>query len=227
MSAEPGDIFFTDVFDVEADVLDKYGAFNVSLLTDLPLFVDPFLLFNSADPQYQALHQEIIRYLRFLRDKAAQGSIGKGLLEAWFTFHEVKENWLGFCRLGNRGSGLGPKFARSLHRNLNTVFNSFGQETITQGSHLEKLCLIADGVGRDNISDFTTTLIKEFLLRYTETFARAHVPATKRRSFTVTKVRFNYQTESWESGTFALSLCCCRQRTCSRRKRSGSTDLSS
>jgi hypothetical protein len=35
-----------------------------------PLFVDPFLLFNSDKADYQELHREILRYLGFLRDKA-------------------------------------------------------------------------------------------------------------------------------------------------------------
>jgi hypothetical protein len=199
-----GEIYFSQIFKVDPETLDAHGAFDISLLTDLPLFLDPFLLFNSKKSAYQALHQDIIRYLTFLRDKSAKGTLNRGLLEAWFTFHEVKENWFGYCRLGNRGSGLGPKFARALDLNLNTVFRSFGQETVTRGSHLEKLCLIANGVGKDNISDFTTTLIKEFLLHYTEAFAQAHIAAAQRRRFTVEKVRFNYETETWERGSFDL-----------------------
>jgi len=39
--------FFSDHFGIDSAVLAKYGAFNVSLITDLPLFIDPFLLFNS------------------------------------------------------------------------------------------------------------------------------------------------------------------------------------
>src|ERR1022692_1619156 len=69
---------------------------NISLVNDLPLFIDPFLLFNSRKPEYRALHDEIISYLRFLRDRAVEGTIDDGLLEAWFTFREVKQNWLGF-----------------------------------------------------------------------------------------------------------------------------------
>lgn len=138
---EPG-LYFTDVFDVDPRKLDEYGAFNVSLLNDLPLFIDPFLLFNSDNPQYRAIHDEIIRYLRFLRDKSVAGMVNGGLLKAWFTFSEVKQNWLGFSRVGNEGRGLGPDFARALNQNLNSIFSSFGQETITKGSHLEKLCLI-------------------------------------------------------------------------------------
>ena len=62
-------LFFTDVFKVEPKALDEYGAFNISLASDLPLFIDPFLLFNSESARYQELHDEIIEYLRFLRDE--------------------------------------------------------------------------------------------------------------------------------------------------------------
>ena len=37
---------------------------DVSLISDLPLFVDPFLLFNSDKPQYRQLHDQIIEYVR-------------------------------------------------------------------------------------------------------------------------------------------------------------------
>lgn len=88
--------------------------------------------------------------------------------------------------------------------NLAYVFTTFGEEEITRGSHLEKLCLIEEGVGRDNISDFTTNLIKEFLLEYTEAFALEHIPAGLRARFRVEKVSFNYETESWVSREFEL-----------------------
>lgn len=201
-------IYFTDVFGVDPEELKSYGAFNVSLINDLPLFIDPFLLFHSEKPDYRALHDDgIIRYLRFLRDKSLAGKVSTGLLEAWFTFREVKQNWLGFSKTGNRGSGLYMDFARALNRNLNTVFRSFGEEQITAGTHLEKLCLIRDGVGRDNISDFTTNLIKRFLLDYTQEFARRALRAEQIRPFVVEKVEFNYESESWQRGTYALPVC--------------------
>jgi hypothetical protein len=36
--------FFADHFEIDPDLLEKHGAFNVSLVTDLPVFIDPFLL---------------------------------------------------------------------------------------------------------------------------------------------------------------------------------------
>jgi hypothetical protein len=44
---DPAGVYFSDYFGVHPDVLAKYGALDISVVTDLPLFIDPFLLFNS------------------------------------------------------------------------------------------------------------------------------------------------------------------------------------
>lgn len=197
-------IYFSDVFGVAPDVLEDYGAFDVSLVNDLPLFIDPFLLFNSERPEYQALHDQIIRYVRFLRDKAVAGGITQGLMKAWFMFPEVKQTWLGYSLVGNAGSGLGPDFARATYENLAKVFTNFGEEQVTKGSHIEKLCLFADGVGKDNISDFTTNLITGYLAEYTQSFAREHVPPELRQEVPVEKAIFSYTTETWQTVRYEL-----------------------
>ena len=176
-------VLFSDFFGVPPETVEKYGAFNISLLADLPLFVDPFLLFNSKKKTYRELHEQMIVYLRFLRDKSADQELDLGLIQAWYVFPEIKQNWLGFTLSGNQGRGLGKKFAGALHVNLGQLFKSFGNEKITRGSHLEKLCLITSGVGRDSISDFTNNLILAFLLEYTQTFAKQCVePSLAERS---------------------------------------------
>jgi hypothetical protein len=169
----------------------------VSLINDLPLFIDPFLLFTSEKKEHRALHDGIIEYVRFLRDQAVEGGVDDGLLHSWYMFPEVKQLWLGFSLNGNRGSGLGIDFARSLHQNLNVIFKDFGNERVTQGSHLEKVCLVRSGVGRDNISDFTANLIKEYLLEYTQRFCREHVAQRMRRVVAVPNVYFDYDARVW------------------------------
>lgn len=198
------DVYFSDYLKVDPDVIEEYGAFNISLINDLPLFIDPFLLFNSKKKEYQELHELILKYLRFLRDQSLDENINNSLLKSWYQFPEIKQNWFGFCESGNRGTGLGPDFAKLLHRNLNTIFSDFGEEKITKGSHIEKLCLIKDGVGRDNISDFTTNLIHEFLLEYTQEFARKYIDPGLRKDVMVSNVRFNYNTETWARDIYNL-----------------------
>lgn len=199
-------IYFSDYFQIDPEVLTEYGAFNISLVNDLPLFIDPFLLFNSKKADYRKLHEEIIHYLRFLREKSLKGNIDRGLILAWFMFKEVKQTWLGFSRVGNSGTGLGMDFGLALNENLVKLFSDFGNEQITRGSHLEKLCLISDGIGRDNISDFSTNLIKEYLIDYTQKFSLKYLLPEFRGKFRVPKIRFNYYTETWESDIYELPL---------------------
>jgi len=197
-------LHFTDVFGIAPEVIGDYGALNISLINDLPCFIDPFLLFNSEEQIYQQLHDQIITNVRFLKDRSIDGTINEGLLRSWFMFPEVRQNWLGYSFMANRGSGLGIDFARALNHNLRTVFSNFGEEKVSRASHLEKLCLVKDGVGRDNISDFTTNLIKGFLLEYTQRFARQFIAPESRRMVSVERVRFNYNTYRWEHGKYEL-----------------------
>ena len=198
------EIYFSDVFEVPPESLEEYGAFNISLITDLPLFIDPFLLFNSEDDKYKELHDSIIEYMLFLKEVSTGGSLPEPLVRQWFAFPEVRQNWLGFSKTGNRGRGLGRHFAETLNRNLNSVFSDFGQETVTRSSHIEKLCLIGDGVGRDMISDFTANLVKGHLCEFSQQFARSYLPSSRRTVHSVDHVRFNYETVSWANGWFEL-----------------------
>src|SRR6185369_8970639 len=104
-------IYFSDVFEVSEEKIETAGAFNISLVTDLPLFIDPFLLFYSESADYKQLHDDIVRYVMFLKGKARVGGISHGQLKMWFHFPEVKQTWLGFALNGNDGRGLGSKFA--------------------------------------------------------------------------------------------------------------------
>lgn len=197
-------VYFSDFFNVSPKSIERYGAFNISLISDLPLFIDPFLLFNSKKRQYQGLHDDIIKYLVFLRDKSTHETLDPGLIKAWYAFPEIKQTWLGFSVSGNQGRGLGGQFGRALHKNLSAVFSGFGNEKITKGTHLEKLCLIEDRVGKDNISDFSTNLIHGYLLAYTAAFAKKYIAKRFLKTITVDKVQFNYKTETWERGSYIL-----------------------
>ena len=44
-------VYFSDYFDIEEDVIESYGAVNISLINDLPLFID------AARPCYRRAKQ--------------------------------------------------------------------------------------------------------------------------------------------------------------------------
>ncbi|MGW0699232.1 hypothetical protein ACWD0A_07840 [Streptomyces sp. NPDC002867] len=202
-SSASTNLFFSDYFEIDPKVIEGYGAFDISVVSDMPLFIDPFLLFNSDKEEYQALHEQIIIYLRFLRDRATS-DLEPGLIKNWYQFKEVKQNWLGFTLFGNEGRALGKEFAASLHSALGKILSNFGDETVTKGTHLEKLTLVTGKVGRDCISDFTTNLIKHYLLTYTQEFAHRYMRLDQCRHFSVQRAAFNYNTESWETRRYYL-----------------------
>jgi len=197
-------VYFSDVFDINPDDIEGYGAFNISLINDLPLFIDPFLLFNSTNPEYQNLHKKILYYVGFLRDRSVANNVNSGLLRSWYCFPEIKQTWLGYSHIGNGGRGPGIEFAKALNLNLKGVFSNFDKQTVSRSPHLEKLCLIKENIGRDNISDFVTNLIKGYLLDYTQTFSKKFINSRLLKNFTVAHVDFNYKTSSWTSRSFRL-----------------------
>lgn len=197
-------IYFSDIFNVSPEIIGSFGAFNVSLINDLPLFIDPFLLFGGKNPVYQEQHDLILKYLRYLKDKSQQGNIGDAQIKSWYVFSEVKQNWFGYSIVGNDGRGLGLNFGRAMSSSMHVIFDDLGDEKVTQTSHLEKAALFEIGVGRDNISDFTVNLIKDFLLTYTESFAKQYIEPSFTKVVKVPKVYFDYNLERWMPKEFTL-----------------------
>lgn len=194
------EIYFSGYFNISHDLLEDYGALDICIVTDNQAFIDPFLIF--ANEKYSDQHASIIKYLKFLKENATT-SLDRGIYEHYFKFPEVSQLWLGFSS-GNRGRGNGPKFGRSLNKNLNSIFSNFGEEQVTESPHLEKLCLIERGVGADMISDFTANLIKDFLISYTEEFARENIDDSKKKVFNIQKTVFDYSSRMWVSRTATL-----------------------
>ncbi|MBQ6286750.1 MAG: hypothetical protein IJK73_03725 [Bacteroidales bacterium] len=197
-------VHFSDFFNVSPEELEKYGAFNISLISDMPLFIDPFLLFSSNKSEYQALHKQILTYLSFLKERAEAKIEDGALIKSWYSFPEMKQNWLGYSQIGNSGKGLGRYFAKNMHSLMPVAFKDLGKESLTDSTHLEKVGLFNQGVGRDNISDFTTNLILDFLLKYTETFAKKSIAPELCSIFNVKKAYFDYQFQRWLPRSYYL-----------------------
>lgn len=91
-------LLFSEYFQLDPEVLDSYGALNICIDSDLPLLIDPFLLFASEKPEYKALHDEIVAHLVRLKELALKNP---GRDSGLFQCPEIKQNWLGFCEYGN------------------------------------------------------------------------------------------------------------------------------
>ena len=193
-------MFFSEYYGIEPSIIEEYGAIDISFVCDIPLFIDPMLIFNSEKEEYKKLHEGIIRYFHFLYQKANSG-LDEKELKAWFEFNEVPNNWLGYSMSGNKGAALGKKYAKFLYNNIRFATNT---SNISKSSHIEKIMLLYDGSGKDKISDLVVNLIKGFLCSYTEVFAKKYIDLRYLMRINVERAEFNYDTESFVSREYTL-----------------------
>ncbi len=192
-------MYFSDYFKIEKRKIEEYGAIDLNLICDIPLFIDPMLIFNSKKDEYIILHEGIIKYFHFLAIKSEQG-FSEGDLTTYFDFSEIKNNWLGYSKSGNDGNGNGKDFSRFFAQNIKFALQTNG---ISKGKHFEKAILLFEGNGRDKISDLTTHLILDYLATYTQEFAIKNIDEKYLATFYL-DARFNYETESFESVEYTL-----------------------
>lgn len=198
---------FSSYFNVDHNLIESYGALDISLINDLPLFIDPFLLFCSDKLEYKEIHRKIVQYILFLKDQVShRDSLDESMYRALLSFPEVKQNWLGFCENGNSGRGMGIDFAKGLFDGLRTVFSDFGTEAMLESPHVEKFSLIRPNIGKDKISDFTANFSKEYLLEYTQNFAKQHIDGSKLQVVNVDRVVFDYELKRWMPKSFTLPM---------------------
>jgi hypothetical protein len=128
---------------------------------DLPLYVDPFLLWKSPSMQDQALHTMItnsFNHLNYLckKDKKAIAS------EILIDLSECKEVGLGLSK-SRRGVRIGQGQAAEVLRLFETIpqYSEFGFK------HFEVIQLYVSGLSKDRVSDIACNYLKSFLIDYT------------------------------------------------------------
>lgn len=129
---------------------------------DLPLYLDPFLLWKSDDPQYQHLHADLLGFIEQVRRHAVGGTAARAAV-LLSEVSEPVELGLGYAAGTKRGSALGPKSIDSIIR----TFQQVPQLQTAGLDHLEILALLVPGIAEDRISDLTASVIKRSLAEFT------------------------------------------------------------
>jgi hypothetical protein len=135
---------------------------------DVPLCVDPFLLWKSPSQQDQALHTALISSFNHFGHLAKTGK-EREAVEAVIRVSECQEVGLGSAR-DKRGKKIGESTAKEIvaHFNLIPHVKAGGFE------HIEEIQLFVDQIGKDRISDVTCSLTKSFLIDFTIDQCRKH-----------------------------------------------------
>src|SRR5215217_7634332 len=132
------------------------------LALDLPLAIDPFLLYKSRDENLRRLHEHLVaifnRGIRFFREGQ------RSELDRLIDFPEVNEIGFGYSREGIRGRGLGWYLNRLLADTLAASI-PLQQRGLR---HVEEMQLVSLGVAADRVSDIAGNVLKSFLTDYTQ-----------------------------------------------------------
>lgn len=128
---------------------------------DIPLYVDPFLLWKSPSMQDNSLHTQItncFNHLGYLINNSREEEATKLLV----GLSECSEVGLGNSKT-KEGKRIGDKLALSI---LNT-FKTIPQVSKSGFTHFEEIQLLVDNVSKDRVSDIACNFILSFLVDYT------------------------------------------------------------
>lgn len=129
---------------------------------DVPLGIDPFLLFKSRAPIFSALHDTILTVFNTAIAALQEGTLSDA--QYLFDFPEVSEIGLGYTAQSKRGSGLGNYLSRLI---IETLQDS--PALVERGvRHIEEMQLVSVGIAADRTSDIAANIIKQFLIDYTQ-----------------------------------------------------------
>ncbi len=127
---------------------------------DIPLYLDPFLLWKSPSQMDNGLHSTITNSFNFLgrlylKDEKKATEILKDL-------SECDEVGLGNSRT-KQGKKIGDKFANLIL----SAFKNIPQIQEHGFTHFEVLQLLIEDFSKDRVSDISCNFIKSFLIDYT------------------------------------------------------------
>ena len=134
---------------------------------DIPLYIDPFLLWNSAKTEYRALHERIINFFRILSYQVRTGDIREAA-DLLAGCEELPALGLGYSVGTRKGTNIGPKLISEIIR----VHRDVPQLSSADIRHIEELQLVVSGLAEDRISDTASSVIKDYFIEYTANQAR-------------------------------------------------------
>jgi hypothetical protein len=153
---------------------------------DIPLYLDPFLLWRSPSQQDQALHTSIINAFNHLGYLAKHGQ-GEKAITTLVTASECNE-----VGLGTSAKRQGKKIGKAKAEEIISLFQSIPHYANRGFRHFEEIQFYVDGISKDRISDISCSFLKSFLIDFTiDQCVRLRIPTEPTRIENVYNYREN------------------------------------
>lgn len=168
------------------------------LATDIPVCIDPFLLYKSRDERLRGLHDQLLRLFAYAFDLHRDGD--RAGLDRLINFPEVNAIGFGYSQAAIRGTGLGWQLNQLLAELLESSL-----EIRQRGlRHVEELQLLSVGVGPDRVSDIAANVLKMSLIEYTQ--QQADLWGIPIQSGVPVSHYFEWDDMEWHDGYFDLPV---------------------
>ena len=189
-------MYFSDHFGIKRTKRDDW--FDPILDADTKLFVDPFLIFQDADPRWRSAHDRLIDHFNICFKLIAEGRLDPKTLPyrkalALLRFPEPREFCLGYTETGTRGAGGGAGFARLIAEAMEDAI----ERGLVDLKHFEELGVLNEGIGPDRISDLTCNVLRSEFIQHTIAVAKKHKVPTE--IFRVGGARYDATRKAWRS----------------------------
>jgi hypothetical protein len=142
---------------------------------DLPLYVDPFLLWKSPSLQDQSLHGAMLAAFNRLGALSQTGQAEQALriIQQMSECEEVG--------LGGAATKKGKRIGSATAQEILNLFQAI--PLYSAGfTHFEEIQLFVDGISKDRVSDIACNLLKSFLIDFTiEQCDKWKIPRSKTR----------------------------------------------
>lgn len=131
------------------------------LSEDIPLYVDPFLLWKSPSMQDSGLHQILLAGFNNIGSLFQHGDEGEAV-EQLILASECDE-----VGLGNSSTRKGKRIGVAKAKEVLSLFKQIPFYRDHGFRHFEEIQLFVEGIGKDRISDIACSFLKSHLIDYT------------------------------------------------------------
>jgi hypothetical protein len=128
---------------------------------DIPLYVDPFLLWKSPSYQDKALHTSVLNSFNHIGYLVKNGEEGEAIRQLVIA-SECEE-----VGLGVSAKRKGSRISEQQATQILDLFQRVPEYDRRGFRHFEEIQFFVDGISKDRISDFTCTFMKSFLIDFT------------------------------------------------------------
>ncbi len=148
---------YNDVFIPQHDL-----DFAIPFLNeDIPLFVDPFLIWKSPSLADKGIHQMILAAFNNLGTLVRDGKFDEAVNQL-ITASECDE-----VGLGNSATRHGKRIGEKCAKDVLSLFQGIPYYMENGFRHFEEIQLFVDDIGKDRVSDIACNFMKSFLIDYT------------------------------------------------------------